>query len=114
MATIRLSPYRVSLTAELVIEARGSGRRVYLALGTPDPRNTDRGVSEVPRVEILSGHRIVPNPGTMGGAPGALGPNSIRRNDGRIEILPGCAQTQVEAGEAIEIVTPTGGRWAAN
>ena len=35
----------------------------------------------------------------------------VRRNDGRIEILPGCAQTEVEAGEAIEIVTPTGGGW---
>jgi 5-oxoprolinase (ATP-hydrolysing) len=47
----------------------------------------------------------------MGGEPGELRRNSIRRNDGRIEILPGCAQTQVEAGEAIEIVTPTGGGW---
>jgi 5-oxoprolinase (ATP-hydrolysing) len=45
----------------------------------------------------------------VGGEPGELRRNSIRRNDGRIEILPGCAQTEVEAGEAIEIVTPTGG-----
>ena len=64
-------------------------------------------------VAILSGHRAVPNPGMMGGEPGELGRNSIRRNDGRIEILPGCAQTEVEAGEAIEIVTPTGGGWGA-
>jgi len=28
-----------------------------------------------------------------------------------VEILPGCAETKVEAGEAIEIVTPTGGGW---
>jgi 5-oxoprolinase (ATP-hydrolysing) len=62
-------------------------------------------------VAILSGHREVPNPGMMGGAEGELGRNSIRRNDGRIEILPGCAETQVEAGEAIEILTPTGGGW---
>jgi 5-oxoprolinase (ATP-hydrolysing) len=62
-------------------------------------------------VAILSGHRAVPNPGTMGGEPGELGRNSIRRNDGRIEVLPGCAQTEVEAGEAVEIVTPTGGGW---
>ena len=47
----------------------------------------------------------------MGGERGELGRNSVRRNDGRIEILPGCAQTEVEAGEAIEIVTPTGGGW---
>ncbi len=60
---------------------------------------------------ILSGHRSVANPGMMGGSEGELGRNSVRRNDGRIEILPGCAQTEVEAGEAIEIVTPTGGGW---
>ena len=62
-------------------------------------------------VAVLSGHRVVPNPGAMGGEPGELGRNSVRRNDGRIEVLPGCAQTEVEAGEAIEIVTPTGGGW---
>ena len=60
---------------------------------------------------ILSGHRAVPNPGMMGGSEGELGLNSVRRNDGRVEILPGCAETKVEAGEAIEIVTPTGGGW---
>ncbi len=58
---------------------------------------------------ILSGHRAAPNPGTLGGEPGELGRNAVRRNDGRIEILPGCAETHLEAGEAIEIVTPTGG-----
>jgi len=60
---------------------------------------------------ILSGHRAVPNPGMMGGDEGELGVNSVRRNDGQIEILPGCAETKLEAGEAIEIVTPTGGGW---
>jgi 5-oxoprolinase (ATP-hydrolysing) len=60
---------------------------------------------------ILSGFRAVANPGMMGGEPGELGRNSVRRNDGRIEILPGCAETKVEAGEAVEIVTPTGGGW---
>jgi 5-oxoprolinase (ATP-hydrolysing) len=58
---------------------------------------------------ILSGHRAVPNPGMMGGSPGELGRNSVRRSDGRVETLPGCAETHIEAGEAIEIVTPTGG-----
>ena len=62
-------------------------------------------------VAILSGHRKVPNPGTLGGEPGELGRNSIRRHDGRIEVLPGCAQTEVEAGDAVEIITPTGGGW---
>jgi 5-oxoprolinase (ATP-hydrolysing) len=60
---------------------------------------------------ILSGFRAVANPGMMGGSPGELGRNSVRRNDGRIETLPGCAETKVEAGEAVEIITPTGGGW---
>jgi 5-oxoprolinase (ATP-hydrolysing) len=60
---------------------------------------------------ILSGFRAVANPGMMGGSPGELGHNSVRRNDGRIELLPGCAETRVDAGEAVEIITPTGGGW---
>jgi 5-oxoprolinase (ATP-hydrolysing) len=60
---------------------------------------------------ILSSHRSVPNPGMMGGSEGELGRNAVRRNDGRVEILPGCAETKLETGEAIEIVTPTGGGW---
>jgi 5-oxoprolinase (ATP-hydrolysing) len=60
---------------------------------------------------ILSGFRAVANLGTMGGSSGELGRNSVRRNDGRIETLPGCTEITVEAGEAVEIVTPTGGGW---
>ena len=60
---------------------------------------------------ILSGFRAVANPGMLRGEPGELGCNSVRRNDGRVEILPGCAETHVEAGEAVEIITPTGGGW---
>jgi len=62
---------------------------------------------------ILSGHRRIANFGVDGGAPGELGHNYVRRKDGRIEELPGCAQTQLAAGESIEIVTPTGGGWGA-
>ena len=60
---------------------------------------------------LLSGHRRVPNLGMEGGAPGELGSASVRRADGRIEPLAGCAQSVLEAGEAVEIVTPTGGGW---
>jgi 5-oxoprolinase (ATP-hydrolysing) len=62
---------------------------------------------------ILSGHRRIANFGVDGGASGELGHNYVRRKDGRIEELPGCAQTQLAAGESIEIVTPTGGGWGA-
>ena len=60
---------------------------------------------------LLTGHRRVENFGVDGGEPGALGHNVVRRNDGCREELEGCAQTALEPGEAIEIVTPTGGGW---
>jgi 5-oxoprolinase (ATP-hydrolysing) len=58
---------------------------------------------------ILSGFRTMAPPGIDGGADGACGRNAVRRADGRIEDLDGCAETVVEAGEAIIIETPTGG-----
>ncbi|WP_019171683.1 hydantoinase B/oxoprolinase family protein [Pseudaminobacter salicylatoxidans] len=58
---------------------------------------------------ILSGHRRVAPFGLEGGEPGQLGKNLVRRVDGSVETLGGCAQTVLEAGEAFTIVTPTGG-----
>ncbi len=58
---------------------------------------------------ILSGHRRVRPFGLAGGEPGQAGRNLVRRKDGRIEELGGCDQTLIEAGEAITIITPTGG-----
>ncbi len=58
---------------------------------------------------ILSGHRRVPPFGLEGGEPGRIGENWVRRKDGRMERLEGCDQTVLDAGEAIIIVTPTGG-----
>jgi 5-oxoprolinase (ATP-hydrolysing) len=60
---------------------------------------------------LLTGHRQVPNFGMQGGEVGELGHNSVRRADGRVESIEGCAQTALEPGEAITIVTPTGGGW---
>ncbi|MDO8533448.1 MAG: hydantoinase B/oxoprolinase family protein, partial [Xanthobacteraceae bacterium] len=58
---------------------------------------------------ILSGHRRVRPFGLAGGEPGALGENSVRRKDGRMEKLERCDQTVIDAGEAVIVVTPTGG-----
>ena len=58
---------------------------------------------------ILSGHRRVPPSGAAGGLPGQLGRNTVRRLDGTVETVPGCVQTRLRAGEAVTIVTPTGG-----
>jgi 5-oxoprolinase (ATP-hydrolysing) len=63
---------------------------------------------------ILSGHRRVPPFGLEGGEPGRIGENWVRRNDGRMERLEGCDQTVLDAGEAIIIVTPTGGGYGKN
>ena len=51
--------------------------------------------------------------GTMGGEPGATGANSVRRKDGRMESLEGCAQVTLDPGDAIIIKTPTGGGFGA-
>ncbi|MFG1432461.1 hydantoinase B/oxoprolinase family protein [Xanthobacter sp. V2C-8] len=58
---------------------------------------------------ILSSHRRVAPFGVLGGEPGAQGQNLVRRRDGTVEDIGGCAQVQLAAGEAITIITPTGG-----
>ena len=58
---------------------------------------------------ILSGHRRVPPFGLAGGKPGQVGENWVRRKDGRMERLQGCDETEIDAGEAIIIQTPTAG-----
>ena len=58
---------------------------------------------------ILSGFRKVSPFGLAGGDEGQCGRNVIRRQDGRLEDLGGCAETRVAPGEAIIIETPTGG-----
>ena len=58
---------------------------------------------------VLSGHRRIRPLGADGGEPGELGENVVRRNDGSQERLGGSAQTRLDAGEAITILTPTEG-----
>ncbi len=58
---------------------------------------------------ILSSHRRVPPFGVDGGQPGEVGQTLIRRKDGEVVALGGCDQVLLEAGEAVTVVTPTGG-----
>ena len=58
---------------------------------------------------LLTSYRNVRPFGIAGGEAGQCGNNSVRRNDGRIEQLQGCDETILDPGEAIIIVTPTGG-----
>jgi 5-oxoprolinase (ATP-hydrolysing) len=85
----------------------GSGGRGRWSAG--DGVNRTIRFLEKMECTILSGHRRVPPFGLAGGAPGEVGENAVRRNDGRIEKLEGCDATIVEAGEAIIIRTPTAG-----
>lgn len=61
------------------------------------------------RCAILSGFRTVRPFGLAGGEPGEAGRNAVRRADGRVEELAGCASVALEPGDAIVIETPTGG-----
>jgi 5-oxoprolinase (ATP-hydrolysing) len=58
---------------------------------------------------ILASHRRVRPFGLAGGEPGGLGRTFVRRLSGAIEELAGCDQTRLDAGEAVTVITPTGG-----
>lgn len=58
---------------------------------------------------ILSGYRKTAPFGLDGGATGTMGRNALRHSSAPEQILPGCTQVTVEAGESIVIETPTGG-----
>jgi 5-oxoprolinase (ATP-hydrolysing) len=64
-------------------------------------------------VSILSNGRQQPAFGLLGGEAGAPGANRIIRRDGQTETLPACAETQLQAGDTIEIQTPGGGGFGA-
>ena len=58
---------------------------------------------------ILSSHRTRCPEGLMGGGNGEMGQTFIRRQDGKLEELQGCDETQLKAGEAVIVITPTAG-----
>ncbi|MFB7867453.1 hydantoinase B/oxoprolinase family protein [Streptomyces sp. NPDC056069] len=60
-------------------------------------------------VALLTGHRRVPPYGMAGGAPGALGANSVERADGTVEYLEGVDSTDVGPDDVLVVRTPGGG-----
>lgn len=62
---------------------------------------------------ILSGHRKLAPYGLNGGESGRIGQNWITRSNGSIEDLGGCGHSEVQAGDTISIVSPTGGGFGA-
>lgn len=87
--------------------ARGSGGKGKWRAGD----GTLRVIRFLERMDcaILSGFRKTRPFGLQGGAPGQVGENWVRRNNGRLERLKGSDQTVLDPGEAIIIKTPTGG-----
>ncbi|MFE4254606.1 hydantoinase B/oxoprolinase family protein [Streptomyces sp. NPDC056910] len=60
-------------------------------------------------VSTLSQHRRVPPYGMAGGAPGALGANSVEHPDGTVDRLAGSDSADVLPGDVLVIETPGGG-----
>ena len=60
-------------------------------------------------LSLISGSRVVPPFGLNGGKAGTCGSAQVRRADGRVDVLAGCAQTEVNPGDRITIATPGGG-----
>ena len=58
---------------------------------------------------ILSNRRVVPPFGMAGGEPGQPGRNSVRRADGRVEVLGSTQSVQMGVGDTFVIETPGGG-----
>jgi 5-oxoprolinase (ATP-hydrolysing) len=90
---------------------RGSGGKGKWTAGD----GTLRVIRFLQRMEcaILSGFRRIRPFGLAGGEPGELGVNFVRRKDGTLQRLGGCAQETLEPGEAIIVKTPTGGGFGA-
>ena len=90
---------------------RGSG-------GAGRWRGGDGGVRRVRFLEpmtaaILSNSRVVAPFGMAGGAPGALGRNTVVRSDGTVETIPHVGSAQMRAGDVFVIETPGGGGYGA-
>lgn len=90
---------------------RGSGGKGKWTSGD----GTRRVIRFLERMQcaILAGYRSVRPFGVAGGEAGEAGSNSVRRN-GIVEPLQGCDETVIDAGDAIVIVTPTGGGFGSN
>jgi 5-oxoprolinase (ATP-hydrolysing) len=85
----------------------GSGGRGLHSAGD----GTSRRIRFLERMDcaILSSHRRRAPQGIAGGGPGEVGRTLVHRLDGRIEELAACAQTILEPGETVTVITPTAG-----
>ncbi len=88
---------------------KGSGGKGKWSAGD-GTRRTLRFLEEMD-CAILASHRTIEPKGMAGGENGELGRTEVRRLDGKVEVLEGCDQTILKAGEAVTVITPTAGGW---
>ena len=86
---------------------RGSGGRGQWNAGDGVTRRIR--FREAMKCSILSDHRRVPPSGLHGGEAGRIGANWIERANGDRHDLGGCGEAHVAPGDAVVIMTPTGG-----
>ena len=86
---------------------KGSGGRGKF-VGGDGTRRTIRFLEDM-TCAVLGSHRYNPPKGLDGGGDGECGKTEIRRLNGDIELLNHCDQTEVVAGEAVTVTTPTAG-----
>ena len=60
-------------------------------------------------VSLLTERRAIAPYGLAGGEPGRAGENRVERADGSVEVLPGKASRELEAGDCLVVETPGGG-----
>ena len=85
----------------------GSGGRGHFSGGDGAIRELE--FREEMDAGILSTRRKVAPFGIDGGAPALRGRNAVRRRNGQVEELSGCASIKVEPGDVFVIETPGGG-----
>ena len=64
-------------------------------------------------VALISGSRLQPPQGLAGGRPSASGLNLLIPANGDPEVLPGCFERQLAAGDRLRIETPGGGGYGS-
>ena len=112
MTNTRLTdPEILELRYPVVLEEfsvrRGSGGKGKWSAGDGTYRRI-RFMREM-KLTLLTSYRDVVPYGLDGGEPGKVGENWVRRNSGEMERLKGCDETNLSVGEAVVLMTPTGG-----
>ncbi len=116
MTNTRLTdPEILELRYPVVLEEfsvrRGSGGKGQWSAGDGTYRRI-RFMREM-KLTLLTSYRDVVPYGLAGGEPGQIGENWVRRNSGEMERLKGCDETTLAVGEAVVLMTPTGGGYGS-